>query len=544
MRSGPWRCETRRCEAIREAKSDDQRADLIFSLAKRGDRSVAGFVLEFVRSEHAKVRFSAFEALARLGAHEGVAPLRKAIENKEDPQRQKLVNEYLRLADHLFESKNDGRSRVRAREMYAWVVSNAPADFQRERALHRLSPVGDDSAVAALIVGLNDEAKRVRRLAIRRLAVLKGDRVSQAMIDGFATSRAENRPILLRAIAERDAVKAKALIERSKASEDVELKIVAHDLAGDLAQPALEGTYLEVAKNGSEAVREVATRGYIAVAEKRLSSNEKARAYAMFDGALGFAREPALRSRALRGLVSAGDATKIGKLASYLDDPVLSVDAANGFIVYAKQIADGGDKDNAEKHLMRIATGQLPREVISSAATELRRIGRDPQAPAIRQGFLLDWWLTGPIEDTGGGLAKAFEPESKIDLTKPWQIGARRFRWRKIPDLTLDGKVNLMTAFRRGSNVIAYAYAELESDTDRDVVFKIGSDDGCAFFVNGKRVHIHAEARGVSVDQDIVPAKLKKGKNRLLLKIQQGGGDWGFVVRLTKPDGEPLILGK
>ena len=37
------------------------------------------------------------------------------------------------------------------------------------------------------------------------------------------------------------------------------------------------------------------------------------------------------------------------------------------------------------------------------------------------------------------------------------------------------------------------------------------------------------------VDNDVIPLHLKKGSNRLLLKIQNATIDWSFVCRLRVP---------
>lgn len=516
---------------------DDKRPDLLYTLAKRGDPRAADVFIPLCEVKSVKVRFAALEGLARLGSSKGVEPLTKAVANVEDPMRQKLFGEFLRLADALFE----GDDRAQGVKMYSFVVANAPAGFHRERALHRLCPVGDDSSVDQLISGLDDSSNRVRRLAIRRLAALQGPTVSAALVRGFEGAKATSRPILLRALAERDAVAAKPLIARAARSEDVELKIVGLDLTDALATLDMESKYLEVAQSGSDGVRTTAVKGYVLVAEKRLASGEKPKSLAMFSKALELTRDATLRSRALRGLIDAGEPANLNVLVPFLSDSILAVDAANGYVDFAAKMGAGGNVDQAESHLLRIATGTFPRDVIARAAAELRKIGRDPQRRAREKGFVLDWFLTGPVQDRDGqGLGRELEPERKIDLDKVWRIGPRRYRWKELPDLTLDGKVNLLPVFRRGARVLAYAYTEIEVDADREVLFKMGSDDGMACWVNGERVHYVLAGRSLVIDEDVKKVKLRKGRNRVLLKIQQVGGDWGFALRITDVEGKPL----
>ena len=44
-------------------------------------------------------------------------------------------------------------------------------------------------------------------------------------------------------------------------------------------------------------------------------------------------------------------------------------------------------------------------------------------------------------------------------------------------------------------------------------------------------VHQSPEPREVMVDQDQFTVKLNPGSNTCLIKVSQGMGDWGFVIR-------------
>ena len=65
--------------------------------------------------------------------------------------------------------------------------------------------------------------------------------------------------------------------------------------------------------------------------------------------------------------------------------------------------------------------------------------------------------------------------------------------------------------------------------------------DGRGFLALGARmadeveqqlVHENWVVRGAFFDSDRVPVTFRKGKNQLVLKIQNGGGPWGFSCRL------------
>ena len=521
-------------------KADEElKADLLFTFAKRGDHAAVKTLVIFSGSDDDGVRLSALEGLARLAPPEAVEVLLAVAGKKDDPQLRKIFQEELRLADGLAAAGNAKDSR----RLYEFALKNAPEDFQRARALHQLCPRGDEGAVPVLLQGLADAAERVRSLAMRRLSALDGPGVTSALVKGYEEAAKGERPVLLRALAARDAKAAEPYLTRAAAGKDPELKITALDVKGELVKPALEATYLEVAAAGTQAGKAVALKGYLALAEGKLGGGKKKEALDMFSRALSLAEDREFRSRALKGLIASADKGSISRLEPFLSDTGLSVEAARGYVGFAAAIGAAGDKDAAEGHLLKIVTGNFPRELVGSAAGELRKIGRDPQRKAKARGFILDWWLTGPVQDPDGkGFSREFEPEKKIDLQKIWRIGPRRYRWQKLQDLSLAGTVNLLPVFRRSQNVMAYGYTVVRVAEDTDAVLRMGSDAGLACWVNGERVHFAPAPRSLKVDQDSVKVRLKKGENRILLKIGQQSGPWGFCLRLTDAAGKALEL--
>ena len=63
-------------------------------------------------------------------------------------------------------------------------------------------------------------------------------------------------------------------------------------------------------------------------------------------------------------------------------------------------------------------------------------------------------------------------------------------------------------------------------------------------WLNGEQVHATNASRGFTLDQDTVPAKLRKGKNTILIKVLQGGGEWEMCVRVADRKNRPLDLTK
>ncbi|MEN8187442.1 MAG: glycoside hydrolase family 20 zincin-like fold domain-containing protein [Bacteroidota bacterium] len=92
-------------------------------------------------------------------------------------------------------------------------------------------------------------------------------------------------------------------------------------------------------------------------------------------------------------------------------------------------------------------------------------------------------------------------------------------------------KIDLKKIFKQNEGVVAYAAIYIESDKEQEKIFGVGSNDGIKAWFNGEMILKVHKPRTVSVDDEYLKLNLKKGKNLLLLKIEQGLGGWGFVLR-------------
>jgi CubicO group peptidase (beta-lactamase class C family) len=114
-----------------------------------------------------------------------------------------------------------------------------------------------------------------------------------------------------------------------------------------------------------------------------------------------------------------------------------------------------------------------------------------------------------------------------------------------IPDLTKwktidawNDNVDFDSIFKHADFVSAYAYAVIVADAAKQVMFAIGSDDAVKVWHNGKLVHKMWAPRGIVQDNDIIPLSLVKGKNEILIEVQDMQGGWGFTARFL--DGKAL----
>ncbi len=86
----------------------------------------------------------------------------------------------------------------------------------------------------------------------------------------------------------------------------------------------------------------------------------------------------------------------------------------------------------------------------------------------------------------------------------------------------------------QASNSVAYAQAVIASPIEQEATLALGSDDGIAVWLNGELLLSRLDiARGHAPDQEHVRVRLLSGRNRLLLKVSQYAGMWGFSARFT-----------
>jgi len=183
---------------------------------------------------------------------------------------------------------------------------------------------------------------------------------------------------------------------------------------------------------------------------------------------------------------------------------------------------------------------RVPLGTVKLAAGQEIRIEGDGKRIFALIGFELrslsplvtNWLIAGPFPNENcKGFDEAYPPERAKTLEEI--LKAAEWKRANAP----DGILNLLPQFRPNTNVVAYALTVIESPEDMTTDLLIGSDDGVKVWLNGETVHSNHVHRGLTVDQDKVQVRLKRGANLLLVKIENGGGDWAVAVRVRDPDG-------
>jgi cytochrome c553 len=92
-----------------------------------------------------------------------------------------------------------------------------------------------------------------------------------------------------------------------------------------------------------------------------------------------------------------------------------------------------------------------------------------------------------------------------------------------------------------GPNSATYLSREIDSPQAQPLTLSLGSDDALKVWLNGDLALAKFVARGLAPDQESVTVNLRKGRNRLLLKVTNGTGGYGFYFK-TKRSGPPLDI--
>lgn len=97
-----------------------------------------------------------------------------------------------------------------------------------------------------------------------------------------------------------------------------------------------------------------------------------------------------------------------------------------------------------------------------------------------------------------------------------------------------SGKLNFRELIEPNQKNVVYAAAIIECEDTQPVIFKFGSNDRLKVWLNGKLIHFYSQIRAGGPDTDQIPARLKKGKNLLLTKVDNDGGNWWLYARYKK----------
>jgi tetratricopeptide (TPR) repeat protein len=172
---------------------------------------------------------------------------------------------------------------------------------------------------------------------------------------------------------------------------------------------------------------------------------------------------------------------------------------------------------------------------------DLYRAGKDTlnfqaQRKYVGVPYEKTWMVIGPF-DYKDGFRKKYPPEKKIKLDKIYNEGSWQVKWQHADDGMEDGFINFKEIFEKDNWKVAYGLLYIDSPGEREVQFRFGSDDGNKVWLNDQEIWKLNRSGDAIFDADKRPVKLRKGRNKVLIKVCNTFGDWGFFFRVTDEKG-------
>jgi len=523
-------------EAASTAKGEWQRA-LLATLGEIGRPEGVSVLLTALKTGDTQTKSVAAMALGRIGDAKAIPLLAAAVQQRIPSAFDALI----RTGELLLQRKQISP----ATQAFEQALKLARTEHEKCAALIGLGKTGSAKALPILVDALDAGEVTIRSAAAEALIAYRHPDASRGFSQMFQRANPAEKAQLLKVLVARREPFVGKLLQQSANSPTVELRLTALELMGQIDDPNLERTLWEFALKGDEKTKTVALRSYLQLAELRARKGKTELARSMFEQGLRVAEKAnmaELVSKALSGLALIGDPKSLPIVQGYLKRPDPPYEAFAAAVAIADSMAQRGNKAEATELLKNAFAKRMPRDLGFQAAQILARLGEDPSVMPRQLGFIVRWWLLGPLPNPNNrAFDQAFIDETGVpNLNEPVRLDRRQLRWQEYRIIDPQGIVDLTRVFRRTENVACYAYTEFVVENEMEAELRVGSDDSVKVWLNGKLVHQFGGMRGLSVDQDRIRVKLQKGINRLLLKVTQGGGGWEFCVRLVDLQGNPI----
>ena len=161
--------------------------------------------------------------------------------------------------------------------------------------------------------------------------------------------------------------------------------------------------------------------------------------------------------------------------------------------------------------------------------------GRSLNKTSKRQGwiYLDSWYMIGPWSNFGEiNWSRTHEPEQGFDLSASYDTGknSRPLKWKFFQ----SSKVNCRIPEYEFDSTY-YAYTELQSDEEQEVLMAVAADDAAKLWVNNRVVYSREGISDWHLDEAIFKVRLQAGINRIRMRIENGPGKSEFSLCLC-PD--------
>jgi hypothetical protein len=246
------------------------------------------------------------------------------------------------------------------------------------------------------------------------------------------------------------------------------------------------------------------------------------------------------------------DGTTPGRLLpTMLDDPSLELryDAIEQKLVALDtEHKKGQPPKKLAAQYRAVLTSARDLDQIKTIAERLKALGEQVNL-VDHFGFVRQWQLVGPFDNTGGrGYSAVYEPEKTVDFHRSYPGKTDTVEWKGFTTKDEYGLVDLNQALGKQMGAVAYAAAVFQSDRQQEVDVRLGCINACKVWLNGQLL-IEREIyhTGMEIDQYVGRGKLQPGPNMILVKVCQNeqtedwAQNWQFQLRVCDARGTAVL---
>jgi len=527
---------------------------LLSALADRGDRTALPAVVGAAKAKEVAVRVAALKALGQLGDASSVSLLAQtAAETRGEEQKAARESLYRLRGAGIDEAILTGipssepkvktelilsvgqRNIAQGVQVLLTTARDRDSKVQREsfKVLKVVAGGKDLPSLVGLLI--NIAAESVRNEAEKTVAAVAHkiedkNRQAEAVLAALPSVKdTKSRCSLLSVLGKIGDDSALGVLKAALNDKNVEVRDAAIRALSVWPSAAPIDDLLKVAQSCDNHVHRIlALRGFVRLIG--LDSDRPAKeTIELYQQAMSLASNVSEKRMVLSGLANIRSLAALEIAVSCMKDKALQQEAA----VAAVKVASGIYGSYPLK------TKDVLKQVLEISESESLRLQAQEVINQIERfdDYVTAWQVSGPYTK-----AEADGPALFDVVFAPEHPDAEEVSWRIMPVGTSKDRPWLIELDKvlGGNNRAAYLRTKAWSDRQQKVRLELGSDDGIKVWLNGEVVHANNVIRPAGPGQDEVEVTLKRGWNRLLVKVTQGAGEWAVCARLRKLDGSKL----
>ncbi len=155
-------------------------------------------------------------------------------------------------------------------------------------------------------------------------------------------------------------------------------------------------------------------------------------------------------------------------------------------------------------------------------------------------GFVNSFKIIGPFGRKGlDTFNQVFPPEQELDFNAAYPGSVGDVHWQTA-SVDSKGYLDFLKFLSPSDWVCAYACCKVISPKAVPAQLRLGTNDTGTLWFNGQKLLSKNIERSAAPDSDILPVRLKRGENTILIKVCNTEINWGLYLRITENHAHPL----